>query len=288
MKTTKHFLFTMLLMTLLYVQPTQLLARDNDDHIYKQYYELEQEYKKLKKEYDQVLQEKQELEKQLKNYQHKNINTPSEKKNEAKENNSLAIDRLLKDADNLLKSQQSYSNINLYDLNSIRSKLEEAKDGANKEKKKKIDNALKELEKLSEEVDIFNKAYKVVDSPFNEKDVNDAKNKIADLKKKHDEKYNKQSGLNLLYWQLDNYKRHINFFKKALEVTKSYLSQGGDYNQFNKILQRDADLKKRIEHIKDIPYLENQWDQYEKSLQNNFKKATEITNSFIKQFSNQQ
>lgn len=287
MKTTKHFLYPMLLVALLCVIPTQLLARDNDDDIYKQqYYKLQQEYNRLMEKYDQVLQEKQKLEKQLKNYQQNNSNR-QEAKNEDN-NNSIAIDNWLKDADNLLKSQKSYSKINLYDLNLIRSNLEKVKEGANKEKKKKIDNALKELEKLSEEVAIFNEAYKVVDSPFNEKDVNDAKNKIADLKKKHDEKYNKQSGLNLLYWQLDNYKRHINFFIKALEGTKSYLSQGGDYDQFNKILQRDADLKKRIEHIKDIPYLENQWDQYEKSLQNNFKKATEITNSFLKKISNQQ
>lgn len=292
MKTTRLFLFTMLFVALLGVQPTQLLARDNDDDIYKQFYELQQDYKKLKKEYDQVLQEKQELEKQLKNYQHKNINTPSEKKNEAKENNSLAIDGLLKDANKLLEPT-SYSQVELKNLDDLINNFKNAKDGSTKETKNKIDNVLNKLNDLRKEVDTFKQAYNAVDTTFNVNTVNKVMRKIEALKKNHDNNYNKKSGLNRIHSQLQLYNDYNSLCINLLEEINGYFEE-------NKKLSKDA-LKKKfkgwlskketeynITELKKIPFINKKWEDYKKSLEKDFNNASKITDDLIKQFSNQQ
>lgn len=286
MKTSRFYLFTMLLISLLYVSPAQVFAYNNDDdndvNIKEEVRKLRIENERLRQDSTKLEERVKELEKKLNGKDLNKSNNSSQNKNNSQqaqqgvkhdeENNN--IPNLLTDVEKMLKLP--YSKI---DSTTIDSLMKECKKNENAKKYgyKKIQEANKKLNTLKNDLLVYNKAVEAIKSPFNKNNIGTSINKIGELKAKHDEKFNKTNGLNRLHSQLKNYERYNGLFIKLLEEIKGHSDKDKNFKTW---LSKKME-EYNINELKKIPFIKKKWDEYENAP--NVDKL-KIINNLLKEF----
>lgn len=127
-----------------------------------------------------------------------------------------------------------------------------------------------QLDKLREDLKLFNDVNTVLKSPYSAERVNSALKKIEDLKENSVECEERRKELDRTATLLKEYESITQETRNLIDYVGDFLALFKKYNskQIKNEIDYDSDLKKQLEKTNSIPYLKEQYDLFWKELEN--------------------